>query len=299
MTEKNEQRNPYVEQELQDNRARATFGKILSKIFVGLTVLCLAIGQVIPAAVFGVLAAVAGRSQEKSEQKIKERVSNSFIQDLVVEVFRHTEYEPFGHIPDQRIGEAGMVFPFSGYNTVEGSDYIQGTYHDVEVELSDVELLNVECHQDEETGTESETRKQMFKGQWLVCDLERELPGDVRISADTRGLHRQRRRSRTIEMENEEFNRRFLVTADDPQNAFYVLTPHRMEYILSAADKCGGNLYMAFLRNGRVHIAVETGRDFFELGSSRVDSAQLREKFLAEMHWFTDMIDELKIEEAR
>ena len=49
------------------------------------------------------------------------------------------------------------------------------------------------------------------------------------------------------------------------------------------------------LRGGRLHVAVKTGRDFFELGRSKADVDRLRQKFLGELHWFTGIMDELRL----
>ena len=91
---------------------------------------------------------------------------------------------------------------------------------------------------------------------------------------------------------------RFCVRADDPQEAYYILTPHMMEYILTMADKSGGTVYMSFLRDGKMHVAVKTERDFFELGKSNTDVGVLRQKFLDELRWFTDILDTLRVEES-
>ena len=71
-----------------------------------------------------------------------------------------------------------------------------------------------------------------------------------------------------------------------------------MEYIITMADKSGGTVYLSFLRNGKMHIAVKTGRDFFELGKSNANVEELRQKFLGELRWFTDMIDTLRVEDT-
>ena len=89
-----------------------------------------------------------------------------------------------------------------------------------------------------------------------------------------------------------------MVTAEDPQEAYYVLTPHMMDYILSAADRSGGEVYMSFLPGGKMHIAVKSGRDFFELGKTNANVDTLRKKFLGEIRWFTNMVDELRLEDA-
>ena len=101
-----------------------------------------------------------------------------------------------------------------------------------------------------------------------------------------------------VTMDNEQFSKRFCVRADNPQEAYYILTPHMMGYILAMADKSGGTVYLSFLRNGKMHVAVKTGRDFFELGKSNADVEGLRRKFLDELRWFTDMIDTLRVEDT-
>ena len=115
-----------------------------------------------------------------------------------------------------------------------------------------------------------EKKEKCFQGQWLVCDFGKELSGEVRLSENAKKLRRQHR-SDSVEMENPAFNDRFLVTAASAQEAYYLLTPHMMEYILSAAGRSGGEVYMAFLRGGKLllHLAsllhhllhVHTGHD--------------------------------------
>ena len=184
-----------------------------------------------------------------------------------------------------------MVFPFE-HSVVRGSDYIKGTYKGL-----NVELYSVSSHYDEETQQWKDDETKVFMGQWLVCDFGKELSGQVHLSANTKALRKQHQND-SVEMENQTFNDRFLVTAESAQEAYYVLTPHMMDYILSAAGRSGGEVYMAFLRGGRLHVAVKTGRDFFELGKSRADIDALRQKFLGELHWFTDIIDTLRVEES-
>lgn len=48
----------------------------------------------------------------------------------------------------------------------------------------------------------------------------------------------------------------------------------------------------------KLNIAVQTGRDFFELGRSEANIDKLRQKFLGELKWFTDIIDTLRVEDT-
>ncbi len=212
---------------------------------------------------------------------------------MLEQVFENVEYDPFRCIPSKLVGDAGMVFPFE-YDSIQGSDHIKGVYKGLNVELSDIELYHVESIYNEERGDWEEKKEKCFQGQWLVCDFGKELSGEVRLSENAKKLRRQHR-SDSVEMENPAFNDRFLVTAASAQEAYYLLTPHMMEYILSAAGRSGGEVYMAFLRGGKLHIAVQTGRDFFELGKSAANIERLRQKFLGELRWFTGILDELRL----
>ena len=206
----------------------------------------------------------------------------------------NVDYNPFGKI--ESIGSEGMVFPFS-VEKMRGSDHIKATYKGLQVELSDIELYHVEDVYDSEHDRWEEREQKVFQGQWLICDFGKELSGEVRISDNAKKLRKQHKKD-SVEMENEVFNKRFLVTTGNAQDAYYVLTPHMMEYILAMAGKSGGEVYMAFLRNGKLNVAVQTGRDFFELGKSEANIDKLRQKFLGELKWFTDIIDTLRVEET-
>lgn len=63
-------------------------------------------------------------------------------------------------------------------------------------------------------------------------------------------------------------------------------------------DKSGGTVYLSFLRSVKLHVAVQTGRDFFELGKSNANMGELRQKFLGEQGWFTGLVDTLCVEDA-
>ena len=43
--------------------------------------------------------------------------------------------------------------------------------------------------------------------------------------------------------------------------------------------------------DGKLYIAVHSGRGFFDIGKARETPAQLRQRFARELHWFTGLID--------
>ena len=290
MEEKQITTNEQLEAELQSLRSKATVAKILTYGSGAAAILCFITGLIPVAIVFIVLALVGGYQLEKNSSRLKKILSDNVISSVLKEALGDAvEYNPWG-----KINPGSMVFPFS-YNCADGSDHIKAVYHGVNVELGDIELIDESEVTDEEGRTER-TRNTQFKGQWLTCDFGKELAGEVYISERTKKTRRSLKSN--VTMDNEQFDKRFCVRADDPQEAYYLLTPHMMEYITAMADKSGGTVYLSFLRSGKLHVAVQTGRDFFELGKTNTDAEMLRRKFLGELRWFTDIVDTLRVEDT-
>ena len=290
MEEKQITTNEQLEAELQSLRSKATVAKILTYGSGAAAILCFITGLIPVAILFVVLALVGGYHLEKNSSRLKKILSDNVISSVLKEALGDAvEYNPWG-----KINPGSMVFPFS-YNCADGSDHIKAAYNGVNVELGDIELIDESEVTDEEGRTER-TRNTQFKGQWLTCDFGKELAGEVYISERTKKTRRSLKSN--VTMDNEQFDKRFCVRADDPQEAYYLLTPHMMEYITAMADKSGGTVYLSFLRSGKLHVAVQTGRDFLELGKTNTDAETLRRKFLGELRWFTDIVDTLRVEDT-
>ena len=291
MEEKQMMTNEQLESELQSLRSKATIAKALTYGSGAAMVLCFITALIPLAIVFIVIALVGGYLLEKNSSKLKKLLSDNVISGVIKEALGDAvEYNPWG-----KINPGSMVFPFS-YNCADGSDHIKAVYNGLNIELGDIELIDETEDTDIETGQTETSRNTQFKGQWLTCDFGKELSGEVYISEWTKKDRRSMKSN--VTMDNEQFSKRFCVRADNPQEAYYLLTPHMMEYIITMADKSGGTVYMSFMRNGKMHVAVKTGRDFFELGKSNADVGGLRQKFLGELRWFTDIVDTLRVEDT-
>lgn len=296
MDEKQKLTNEQLEAELGSRRSKATLAKIVTYGSGAATMLLFGIGLTPVAIICLLIALVSGYQLSKQTEVLKKTLSDNVVSSVLDEVFERVEYDPFGRLSDELVNGAGMVFPFS-YERVRGSDHIKAVYKGLNLELSDVELYHVTDSYNEERSEWEESEKKVFQGQWLVCDFGKTLSGEVRLSENTKALRKQHKNDR-IEMENPVFNDHIIVIAENAQEAYYVLTPHMMDYILTAAGRSGGEVYMSFLRGGKLHIAVKTGRDCFELGRNSANIDSLRQKFLGELRWFTDIIDTLRVEDT-
>ena len=290
MDEKEMMTNTQLEAELQSLRSKAMIAKILTYGSGAAMILCFITG-LIPLAILLIVPALAGGYLlEKNSSRIKKLLSDNVITGVLTAVFGDAvEYNPWG-----KINPGSMVFPFS-YNSADGNNHIKADYNGLSIELGNIELIDKSEFTNENGQTEQNTVT-YFKGQWLTCDFGKELAGEVYISEWTKKDRRHMKSN--VAVDNEQFSKRFCVNAKDPQEAHYILTPHMMESILTVADKSGGTVYMSFLRDGKVHVAVQNERNFFELGKGNVDVGELRQKFLGELRWFTDMIDTLHVEDT-
>lgn len=182
------------------------------------------------------------------------------------------------------------AFPF-GFDKASGGDYIKASYRGVGLELCDL-MLEEEVREtttDSDGNSTSDTsNKIVFVGQWLILDFHKELSADLGVFEGLRKRYDQ------IETENAEFNKRYGISCDSVHDAFYILTPNMMEHIMAMDRRAGGKVYLRFLREGKIHVAVNSRRDHFEVGSlNDADLPSLRMKFRGEVRYVTELIDAL------
>ncbi len=278
-----------ISSSLKSNRSKSRAAMAFSIVCIIVMIVLLFLGKYL----FGVLmlipVIIGVLLMMRSEIKIKNTISGDIVNGIVNEVLDNAIYAAPYRLSDEIIVSSHMVLP-QPYDKISGSDFINGEYKGLLLKMSDIDLTRRVS-----TGDDEETDERVFDGQWLMCDFGKALSGEVHVSQITKSMPDSVKRQR-IRMENEQFNEKFVVTADDPEEAFYVLTPHMMEYILSLEKKNKGIIYMSFLRDGKFHIAVNSGEDFFELGKKKPDYETLRQIFLDQLRWYTDIIDVLRLE---
>jgi hypothetical protein len=204
---------------------------------------------------------------------------------VILEVFgADSQYDAFGHIPDECIAEAGFV---KGYENIYGDDFVRGHYRGIPIMFSDVRLVRVERYYDPEGKKTVQREVELFKGHWLVADFDREL------AAHPLNVMEKRSGSDSIQTESEAFNSKFGIFCSDAHTAFYILTPHFMERLIAVDDAADGNSYFHFAQN-RLQIAIGTWRDLFEAKTLKdSDVNAMRERFRGELGRLTAVLDEM------
>jgi len=71
-----------------------------------------------------------------------------------------------------------------------------------------------------------------------------------------------------------------------------------MEYIVQMDEKADAKTNLSFLRNGKLHIALNSGRDSLEIKGFSSDVEKIKAQFEAEIRQVTDVIDELRLTDS-
>lgn len=241
--------------------------------------------------VFGIIAVVL---IVKARNKLSNFFSEKVVRACFENTFQNVEYNRKMRIPDSVIFGTGL-FSASYCDDVSGSDYASGTYNGIDFKQSDITLTHTETHTDSDGNTHTD-RSVVFKGRWLIFDFKKPFSTDLQlIEKEITGFFGKLfNKKSNVETESIEFNNKFTILAQDAHNAFYILTPHFMEYIMSTENRIRGKLYFCF-QGGKVHVAVHNMKDSLEYSSNFKTIEDMRKIALEDIALITRLIDELRL----
>lgn len=281
-----EQKRKMTDEQLAQQLRKSRGGKLLSLLGVGIAVAGMILnGSVVLVAIGGVLLGLGQMVQSKSKDRAARQAVDTIVPDIVRAALENVQMDPTPHLLDPK----DTNIPLPGHTHCSGSGYVRGTYHDLTTELCTVRLTEISEFQREETGLWEKNEQEVYTGQWMLCQLNREFP--TRLTIWPREGLDKLFSAKTIKTGNEAFDKRFHLSSDDEAAALRILTPGCLERIMALADSSIGKFAVDLNPDGRLYIAVHSGRGFFDVGKGRESPAQLRERFTRELTWFMDMID--------
>lgn len=247
MEELNGMTKEQMEDELRFMRKKAVTSGILTHGFIVAGILSLFItanvlimlGFWIIAPAFGIPAGRAIKKRNETKNRLVNCVVGCVLRDVLGE---DVEYDPFGELkPDKEA--APFCFPVPAwparegwYQEVAGGHHIKASYNGVNIELG-----NIGIGQTNKDKWDKCTTYSLFCGTWLICDFGRKPECVVSVSSLEKNADFFSKSERRVIIDDEQFSKRFCVNANDPQEAFKILTPQMMETILTVADKsCAG-----------------------------------------------------------
>lgn len=287
MEEKNRNMtDEHLSQQLRKSKGGTLGGKILSLLGVVIAVMGIVLGgNIVLVVIGGVILGLGQMVQGKSKGNANQQTFEVIAPDIVSAVFENIQMNPTPHLLDAK----DTNIPLPSHTDYSGSGYIRGTYQGLTTELCTVRLTEVNEFQREETGLWEKNEQEVYTGQWILCELNREFPTWLTIWPRER-LDKLFN-AKTVKTGNEAFDKRFNLNSDNEAAALQILTPGRMEQILALADSSFGKFAVNLNHDGRIYLAVHSGRGFFDIGKGRETPELLRQRFTRELRWFTDMID--------
>lgn len=276
----------HLSRQLRKSKSGKLGGKLLSLVGGVVAIAGIILGGNIALIVLGGVVLALGQAvQGKSKDKAGQQTFDAIAPDIVSAALENVQMSPTPHLLDAE----DTNIPLPRHTHCSGSGYIRGTYRGLTTELCTVRLTEVSEFQREETGLWEKNEQEVYTGQWMLCQLNREFPTWLTIWP--RDRLDKLFSSKTIQTGNEGFDKRFNLSSDDEAAALRILSPGRMERILALADSSIGKFAVNLNSDGRLYIAVHSGHGFFDIGKGHENPTQLRQRFARELKWFTDMID--------
>lgn len=236
-----------------------------------------------------VLLIVSSINVTKSNNELQRVYKEEFVFGILKEHFPDATVNWDYGFQERIVESMGMVQMGNRFNS---EDYVSGTYEGVHFEQSDVIVKRVV-----RSGKSTHTYIH-FKGRMFSFDY------DVKIAASTLVFARSFQyqggglgvKYEKVQMESEDFNRKFKVKSVKPFDAFYILTPQMMEYIDKLAD-IFGNVAIHFTPK-KVFVAINMQENAFDLNTSQeISLNRERELRKRDIHVITDIIDILRLSE--
>lgn len=184
-----------------------------------------------------------------------------------------------------------------------GNDYVKGSIDGVNLEFSDV-------HAEYQT-KDSKGRTQwhtLFRGQFFVAEFNKHFKSRTVILPDLAektfgnligGWLQAKNISRdnVIQLDDPEFEKKFVVYGNDPIEARYILSHSMMKRIVEFQKKISYPLFISFVHN-HIHIAIATKKNLFEpaILTSLLDYKQVME-YVNTLNNTIGLVEELKLHE--
>ena len=241
--------------------------------------------------------ATGGDNTAEEYQAYKRAYKGYFIARQLASVFTDLNYNHELGLDKKLLQGTGLIYTGDIY---QSNDLVRGKYKDVSFEQADV------CIKEERTSTDSEGHTTteivtIFRGRYLIFTFPKKFDYKMVISSNgyngsylnpktQRGLSR-------IETESTDFNKRFLVYAEDGFEAFYILNPAFIENLEKLGQQYNNRLALYF-SNSKLYVGLNDDGDAFEPPNPATPINERAEiaKVTKDMHLITNLVDSLKLD---
>lgn len=238
----------------------------------------------VPVGITGIVFLTIGTMKFK---QISDTFKQEVVGKLVTEFVENGEFNPNHGLSQQQVYSTEFIKRADRFHS---EDYLAGSMDGVRFVSSDVVLeeRHVE-HTKNGTRTYYET---YYKGRVFIFDFNKPFDGYLQVLE--RGRPLSNRGFKKVSLESVVFNKKFKTYSTSEHSAFYVLTPHLMEALMTFEQKNKGTIQFSFIDN-LLYIGINNFRDTFELQMFKTLDNSTFDEFKRDLLVIKDVITELKL----
>ena len=242
----------------------------------------------------GAYFATGGNNATSEYLDYKHAYKSYFISRQLTALFTDIDYRHNQGISQQLLADTGLIYVGARYHS---NDFVQGKYRQIGFAQADVHIESKREEEDQNGHVETHYVT-VFKGRYLIFEFPKKFDFKMVVSFNGyslayfnpktgRGLVR-------VETESPEFNKRFLVYAEDGFEAFYILTPTIIEKLEKLGQKYHNQLALYF-SDHKLYIGLNDGGDAFEPPNPALplDEAAETAKVINDMQLIIEIVDNL------
>lgn len=223
------------------------------------------------------------------KREFKKLYKNTFLVGMLEEYFTDVDCQWKTGFDRDFVEELGII---EKGNRFHCEDYIKATYKGVHFEQSDVQIVR------ESSSGKNKKEITYFSGRMFEFNFPKTDYKSLMVfskkfphmGAGTEPHYED------VQLESQSFNKKFLVRAANPHDAFYVLTPQVMECLEKILDKFD-NVAVHYIE-GKLYVAINMGIQSFDADMSRkVIYEKEIEKIRCDIEVICDIINALKLSE--
>ncbi len=220
------------------------------------------------------------------------------IKPLIHAIDANLKYNSTGHISHHLFSRSDL---FSKPDRIRGNDLIRGVIDGTKIEFSDIHAEK--RHKDSEGNTNWST---IFKGLFIVAEFNKNFNGKTLVLPDTAQntfgdlignwlQSKNMSRDELVKMDDNNFEREFVVYSTDQIEARYILSHTLMKKLLLFKQKSKYPLHISFIGK-HIHLAIYYNKDLFEPSVFRsLLDYKIAMEYVTTLHLAIGIVDELKL----
>lgn len=226
----------------------------------------------------------------------KRAYKSYFIHRQLAKLFTNLHYDHDQGLNPNLLRATKLIYTGDKYRS---NDLVVARYKNTNFAGADVHIEERRERRDKDGHVET-YYVTIFKGRYLIFEFPKKFEFKMTVSFNGHGsgYHNPKtnRGFQRIETESSEFNKRFLVYAEDGFEAFYILNPDFIHKLEQLGEKYQNALSLYFSDN-KMYVGLNDGGDAFEPPNPKepLNEKSETKKAISDMKLITELVDNLKL----